>query len=450
MSLSNSLTPSSAQTIKLLKMNSLPTTDDLRYMLSQAKEHRKMVELPFKNGQYANTFMVRLVPPTGQIGPKWSLHRGEGDSAPTIWTRESSEVMMIQNKIKIDSMSASVGHDAENIAHQSQSFSSLRPTTTNSGLPAFGNEGLTTPNPGFQQPTPQGAWGPSPIGGPPNQSYSQLQGMSQGGWTPDGGTGLAQGAQQQPAWLPGVGTVAPGPADAPVAPSAPAADNVAIEEASPAPQQTSPAIAASSQASPSSTFNQMQPAQQGGWVPKTSGRTMPPPVALDANIIRDTMEELADPACGLTYHRAFTFFLMKEFERHKRFKSKLSLLMFDFTNKENNLITLTEEELRGIAAILHSACSPVDESTMMESGEFAVLLPGYGPNEALNFAEELWVKLASDERLVRLALDTQSLAIGVSSIPEICADPGLLIATAQDAKQTSRKNSTPCSLFSLF
>jgi GGDEF domain-containing protein len=447
-------------------MNSLPTTDDLRYMLSTAKEHRKMVELPFKNGQYANSFTVRLIPPTGQIGPKWSLHRGEHDSSPAIWTRESSEVMMIQNKIKIDSMSASLAQDAaEPISHQSQSHTSLRSTTTNSGLPAFGGEGLTAPSNPPPFVPPQGAWGPSPIAGPaPNQSYSQLQAMSQGGWSPDSGTALsAPQAGQQPAWLPGSGTAPPAPAPStpdfsaltaqPVAHGAPEtyADLAARDGSAASQAQLRNATPPMQQSSANSTFSQMQPVQQGGWVPKTGGRTMPPPAALDPDIIRDTMEELADPTSGLTYYRAFTFFLAKEFERHKKFKTKLALLVFDFAKGESNeLIQLSDDELQAVASILHSACSHLDECTRMDSGEYAVMMSGYGSTDALNFSEELWVKLASDERLVRLALDSRTLAIGVSSIPEVCADPGLLIATAQEAKATARKNSNPCSLFSLF
>ena len=106
MSLSNSLHQKSVQNVKLMKMNSIPTTEDLRYMLVTATKEKKPVELPFKQPSNGLTFTIKLVPPFGQNPPRWSLIRGEYDGGDVIFTRDSTEVMMIQNKIKIDSINA--------------------------------------------------------------------------------------------------------------------------------------------------------------------------------------------------------------------------------------------------------------------------------------------------------------------------------------------------------
>ena len=113
MSLGKSLSTGSANNVKLMRMNSIPGTEDLRFLLTTAKDAKKCAELPFQSPSTGATFTIKVIPPAGQAGPKWTFERGESPSATFIWMRESAEVMMIQNKIKIDIVSQSAVHTAQ-------------------------------------------------------------------------------------------------------------------------------------------------------------------------------------------------------------------------------------------------------------------------------------------------------------------------------------------------
>src|SRR5271170_7795158 len=96
MSLLNSM--GSQPTIRLLLLESLPTTEDLKYLIVTGSKSHKPVQLPFKREREAPTFVITYTHPD-----RWSFDKGDGISAQTIWTKESTDVMVIQNKIKGDS-----------------------------------------------------------------------------------------------------------------------------------------------------------------------------------------------------------------------------------------------------------------------------------------------------------------------------------------------------------
>ena len=75
-------------------------------------------------------------------------------------------------------------------------------------------------------------------------------------------------------------------------------------------------------------------------------------------------------------------------------------------------------------------------------------LAGLGAAEAVNFAETLWKGLTEDF-LTNFGEDPRILAMGISSIPEQCQDPGVLLATAQVANSNARKAGLSHLLFSL-
>jgi hypothetical protein len=62
---------------RLPKMNSVPSTDDLRYLVSEAKKRLgKPVELPFEHPTNRQTFIVKLVMSVGnRQPPSWTLLR---------------------------------------------------------------------------------------------------------------------------------------------------------------------------------------------------------------------------------------------------------------------------------------------------------------------------------------------------------------------------------------
>lgn len=102
MPLSESINPS--QSIRLPKMASVPMTEDLKYAVAEAKKNpKKLIELPFEN-EAGQVFVVK-VSVAGNAAPSWILQRGDGAGASVMWKRESIEVLMIQNKIRTETLS---------------------------------------------------------------------------------------------------------------------------------------------------------------------------------------------------------------------------------------------------------------------------------------------------------------------------------------------------------
>ncbi len=108
-------------TLTLNKMNSVPTTEDLKYALTEASRpaqgNIRVVELPFVNplNQGGTVFMVTVSPASGVIPPRWTFYRLEGDSKVRLWTRETSEIIMIQGRIKVESLYQRTGDTVQNL-----------------------------------------------------------------------------------------------------------------------------------------------------------------------------------------------------------------------------------------------------------------------------------------------------------------------------------------------
>jgi hypothetical protein len=108
-------------TLTLNKMNSVPTTEDLKYALTEASRpaqgNIRVVELPFVNplNQGGTVFMVAVSPASGVIPPRWTFYRLEGDSKVKLWTRETSEIIMIQGRIKVESLYQRTGDTVQNL-----------------------------------------------------------------------------------------------------------------------------------------------------------------------------------------------------------------------------------------------------------------------------------------------------------------------------------------------
>ncbi len=104
MSLSSSRTSKITQTIVLFKMGAVPTTEDLKYALGEAIRARKAVELPFKHPENGIVFTVRVTAGTSITPPKWTFLLGEEHGNSILWTKETNEVLVIQGKIRVDSL----------------------------------------------------------------------------------------------------------------------------------------------------------------------------------------------------------------------------------------------------------------------------------------------------------------------------------------------------------
>jgi len=137
MALQGSMGGGASKANRLSKMSSVPTTEDLRYALAESKKHGKAVELPFENNR---VFFIIKVLQEGNKTPRWTFQRGDGATARIIWTRDSAEVLMIQNKIKTES--AYDGNLAEN---QSSGYQQAYQESATSGYQQAYQQGYDDP-----------------------------------------------------------------------------------------------------------------------------------------------------------------------------------------------------------------------------------------------------------------------------------------------------------------
>lgn len=127
MALKQAFSSQSGAPVRLRQITTTPSTEDLRYVLATATQHKKPAELPFKNLYNGLTFMVRVVPATGQIAPRWTFERCEAKGPVHLWTRETNEVIMIQGKIKIEANYTGEGAVPEPVDQSQQSTTGSLP-----------------------------------------------------------------------------------------------------------------------------------------------------------------------------------------------------------------------------------------------------------------------------------------------------------------------------------
>lgn len=108
----NSATPGSNQTIKMTKLSSQPTLDDLTYMLSLTQKYSKPVELTFKNAFTNSSFCIKIELPEIGIGIQSTFLRIVENNAEVIWTKIYRDLEMVLARIKVDS---SLSYDEQGV-----------------------------------------------------------------------------------------------------------------------------------------------------------------------------------------------------------------------------------------------------------------------------------------------------------------------------------------------
>lgn len=199
MALQGSFSGGTPKSHKLSKMSTVPTTEDLRYALAECKKHAKPVEMPFENNRYL--FVIK-VQQSGNSTPKWTFIRGDGGpSSKIVWTRDSVDVMMIQNKIKTESAYDSIQNaDVQQSGYQAPY------------VPEYDQSGEVEQYDGYQDesnyassqqvPAASMGFGGAPGSGGPIVPRPPSQPGGFGGGIPSKGFGDMGTSQQMPAWNP--------------------------------------------------------------------------------------------------------------------------------------------------------------------------------------------------------------------------------------------------------
>jgi hypothetical protein len=431
---------STAQSYRLPKMNSVPTTDDLRYAISEAQKRvGKTIELPFEHPNNHQLFIVKLLLSVGnKVPPSWTLQRGDGPSAIRLWNRAAEDCLMIQNKIKIDSQQVPV--DGEQVTQVASQPMSLQ-VSIGGGAPDLNNPfTIGTPGGGSDAVAAPGAAIHSSVQQENFYAQSNQQAINAFSappqMAPDVSDSWMNNLVQPPAFKPGASktnmpALHPGTAAAVVpaqraeptlpAQSAPVPDDYEFNFSQPEPQTTS---------------------QNANAVP------LPPPIKLDTTLIEKVHSSLLDGSTGMITFPGFVYFLFREFENYRKCGTPLSVVVFEVALRiGNENVALPGVALQAIVERIQNVTSEFDIITHLSGGEFAALLAGVDSAGATEFASALHAAVTSEPLVAGSRNESVLAAIGMGSIPQTCNDPEVLIAAARQAKETAKSMPHPILLF---
>jgi diguanylate cyclase (GGDEF)-like protein len=104
-----------------------------------------------------------------------------------------------------------------------------------------------------------------------------------------------------------------------------------------------------------------------------------------------------DPLTGLYNRRAFDGFMEREFDRHRRYQTDLSLIMLDLDHFKsvNDRFghKAGDQVLETVAGIIKSAVRSTDIAARLGGEEFGVILPNTKQNESLRLARRIQDRL---------------------------------------------------------
>ncbi len=424
---------STSQIHRLPKMNSVPTTDDLRYAMSEGQKRiGKTIELPFEHPNNHQFFIVKLNLSVGNKNPpSWTLQRGDGPNAIRLWNRGSEDVLMVQNKIKIDAQY--VPADGEEQV--------LVPSQPMSLSVNIGSGGLDMDNP-----LAPGAGGdpadPSDPAAPQSNFYTQANQNAINAFqappqmAPAVSDNWVDGLIQPPAFnanasrtnMPALHPGTAQPVQSAPRPAAPLPLDQ-MPESQPEPEQT-----AAPAPSPSA--------------PSTPRVALPPPIKLDVTLIDKIGAAMIDQATGMHSFAAFVYYLFREQALFRRANTPYSVVVFEVALRiGNENVSLPGIALPMIIERVNTLATEFDIVTHLSGGEFAALLPGLGHEAITGWATNLHTAITSEPLTAGNRSEGVLAAIGMATLPHTCDDPEVLIAAARQAKETAKTLVNPILLF---
>lgn len=153
-----------------------------------------------------------------------------------------------------------------------------------------------------------------------------------------------------------------------------------------------------------------------------------------------------DPLTRCYNRRYLVDFMQREFERHRRYKSPLSLLLIDLDHFKAINDELGHEAgddaLRHVGFRLQDFFRAVDCVARLGGDEFAAVLPDCPGRDARLAAERLMRFMKSPEALKGLRQDVAtrlSFSVGVAAAPEHAEEPEDLLQLADKAMYAAKK-----------
>jgi len=156
-------------------------------------------------------------------------------------------------------------------------------------------------------------------------------------------------------------------------------------------------------------------------------------------------ESVTDELTGLSNRRGFDDALSLEFERARRFGTKLGIVLLDLDNFKqiNDSYGHLQGDvvLREVARVLRETAREIDYPVRYGGEEMAVLLPETDVEGALRFAERLRERIADLQ--IRRPHSQETLRVtascGVAAFPDVAVDGAGLVAAADAALYEAKR-----------
>lgn len=502
----------SSDAVKLPKMNSMPTTEDLKFALMQVtkKNGAKFCELPFEHPTNHQTFVVKVTCRPGTKEPTWTLIRGDGAGAKAMWSR-SADVMIIQNKIKIDSQyvdgnTGSAAQDVDIPSHEWDGAPKRKSAIKIAAAPSFskneserGSQPIILGGPTGGDPAPANvadAVGGT-FGSPAPPTLDAFFGRD---YPPQLNAFIAQPAPEAPpartitqepaTFIPNAAPVqdykpierkSPRTVEQPAAATAVEAppSHAVTQPVEPSPlrrsvtapfQASSSSETASSMQSnaPSATAPRVEPelpvTQENAVAiapapaielppepppkPKPPSVPLPPPIKFDKKVVNEVHRQLANEETGLMSYPAFVFFLFRDYVLFQKSKVPFSIVIFEVAIRGGSgVLPLPPSAVTTIADLIRRVAGPLDILTHLHAGEFGALVASANGDAAIEFAAALNDALTENPVSLGGQEFTLIVAAGAASIPETCSHPEVLVAAARQAKEMAKMANTSYMLF---
>jgi len=156
-------------------------------------------------------------------------------------------------------------------------------------------------------------------------------------------------------------------------------------------------------------------------------------------------ESVTDELTGLSNRRGFEDALALEFERARRFGTKLGIVLLDLDNfkqiNDNYGHLQGDVVLREVARVLRETAREIDYPVRYGGEEMAVLLPETDVEGALRFAERLRERIADLQIHRPHAPETLHVttSCGVAAYPDVAVDGAGLVAAADAALYEAKR-----------
>jgi hypothetical protein len=184
----------------------------------------------------------------------------------------------------------------------------------------------------------------------------------------------------------------------------------------------------------------------------TLERTLPlEAIGIDESAIDTAVKALQRSETGLYTYPAFLFFLEQEGNRFEAFKWPYSLIIFEMryrpTGPQGPLEPLPNAAVKEISGRIAGIKRKTDFVGHFETFDYACLLSNTNTEPASIFANRIVEVIRSAPVPQTPDIRSISLHIGVACAPDDCANLGLVLAAAKQARNRAKEQGIPIALF---